>query len=356
MGRHVQRWQCALKSACYRVIALVGFVAAGQGPFTDGVADTRKWDRPVRVVHRRVNALAFGDRGTGLAVGWPGVMFVTTDGGESWARVCAPTTEAFCAIAFVGPSRALVFTRKGTVFVWRAGADGVDAVASPVHDSLVLRAATFSGASRGWVVGDEGKVLRTEDGGHTWALCRSGGADLHDVFFLDSLQGWIVGTGGEASVTSDGGLTWTKARTGTREPLNAVWFVDSLHGWIVGKGRRMLRTRTGGRRWRCINVPRYELHDVYFTDRNHGCAVGPVAGIIVSGDGGETWQEPGALKPGSLISAEGRVAELRAVILTDTGTGWAAGESGIYVTKDGCQTWGDANVDDEPCPRGRGAR
>jgi len=107
-------------------------------------------------------------------------------------------------------------------------------------DYPVLRGICFIDASEGWVVGDDGFIAHTIDGGDTWDLQASGtGEDLHAVSFLDSQRGYAVGgdiAGNQIVLkTTDGGLTWVEETTGpTWGAVYDVAFPDLYHAWIVG--------------------------------------------------------------------------------------------------------------------------
>lgn len=62
---------------------------------------------------------------------------------------------------------------------------------------------------RGWAVGFYGTILRTQDGGGTWAPQTRVTADtLYSVSFAaDGQRGWAVGTNGIVVQTLDGGAT-----------------------------------------------------------------------------------------------------------------------------------------------------
>ena len=62
------------------------------------------------------------------------------------------------------------------------------------------------------------------------------GNTLHGVFFLDAKQGWIVGEKGLCLATNDGGATWQVVETGSGATLRFVRFKDDKTGWICGDG------------------------------------------------------------------------------------------------------------------------
>ena len=66
------------------------------------------------------------------------------------------------------------------------------------------------------------------------------------IQFIDVKHGWIVGSNGIVVATSDGGKTWQRQATAITGQLQAVQFVDSQTGWILGSTGALLATGTGG--------------------------------------------------------------------------------------------------------------
>ncbi|MDX2136412.1 MAG: YCF48-related protein [Saprospiraceae bacterium] len=88
-------------------------------------------------------------------------------------------------------------------------------------------------------------------GGDCWALLNplplpQGNDLLCEVFFTDSLTGWVLGEEGAIFKTVDGGVTWTAQYSGTGELLYSGFFTDSLTGWAVGSDGIILKTVDGG--------------------------------------------------------------------------------------------------------------
>lgn len=165
--------------------------------------------------------------------------------------------------------------------------------------------------------------------------------------------------------SDDGGLTWAIIMTADESvQLRAVTLADRSHAWVVGGsdfgfGTALLHTRDGGRTWvdQLPNITgltggpttNYGFFDVSFTTTAHGVAVGsddqhvaifaPPALAIVTDDGGASWRVADVTGPR-------RLGTLRSVCLNPSGTGIAVGhpyhESGIvWTTVDGGTIWED---------------
>ena len=99
-----------------------------------------------------------------------------------------------------------------------------------------------------WICGQAGNLLRTTDGGATWAETNTGGSILNGISFVDVNEGWVVGNGPQVFVTDDGGVTFTEQTSlPTTEQLRAVGFVNAEDGWAVGESGTIIHTTSGGR-------------------------------------------------------------------------------------------------------------
>jgi photosystem II stability/assembly factor-like uncharacterized protein len=162
-------------------------------------------------------------------------------------------------------------------------------------------------------------------------------ASLADVFFTDELNGWAVGDRGVIWHTEDGGTTWTQQESNVTCRLNSVFFTDRNCGWIVGGESRpysratrgvVLRTENGGASW--VSVPGLLLPlltRVKFFDENVGITTGignqsQPSGVFVTRDGGQSWQALSADQAGCWLASD--------FLTTDTGA--VAGPDGRFAT------------------------
>jgi photosystem II stability/assembly factor-like uncharacterized protein len=138
-------------------------------------------------------------------------------------------------------------------------------------EDATLRSVYFIDNSEGWVVGDEGVILHTLDGGKNWQRqATSVRASLRSVQFLTPLVGWAagreelpygMGSVGVLLFTNDGGLEWKKQLPYTLPGLNQVRFVDQKVGYLLADGSDqfpsgVFRTGDSGRNWEPVPGPR----------------------------------------------------------------------------------------------------
>ena len=118
----------------------------------------------------------------------------------------------------------------------------------------------------------------------------SAATGLLGVYFTDNNTGTVVGNDGVILRTTDGGQNWTPQTSGTINQLRAVWFADANTGTVVGDLGTILRTTDGGQNWVSQTSGVSELLlGVSFTDPSNGTAVGQLGTIVKTTDGGQTW-------------------------------------------------------------------
>ena len=114
-----------------------------------------------------------------------------------------------------------------------------------------------------------------------WEVIQSGTSQTYftDTFFLSTLRGWIIGHNGVILYTTDGGKTWKPQHTAATENWHRIVFIDKRHGWIAGNGV-LLRTENGGETWQ---INREGLENIYFVCDIH--FINPKIGWIGVNDG-----------------------------------------------------------------------
>ena len=137
-------------------------------------------------------------------------------------------------------------------------------------------------------------LLMSKDRGVNWdtgKLQRPPDPILLRMSFANDQVGWAVGESGAIQRTIDGGATWTLQETPTRKLLYDVAAIDEARAWAVGAGGTILRTVDGGRNWdeQSSGVDQ-TLRAVHFVDSKRGWAVGAKGAILSTVNGGARWQ------------------------------------------------------------------
>ncbi|HEV2664041.1 MAG TPA: YCF48-related protein [Blastocatellia bacterium] len=236
----------------------------------------------------------------------------------------------------------------------------------------------FVDRDRGWVVGSNGTLLATEDGGAKWRRQtlpeRQSGEALNDVWFFNPDRGLLLGEYGLFNrkgdidwservfllMSKDRGASWAEGtlqrppipqsgrqerlsggnpggdtlKTG-RRPSDAILlrmsFANDRVGWAVGESGTIQRTIDGGGSWTLQDASaRKLLYDVAAIDDRHVWAVGAGGTILRTIDGGRNWND----------QSSGVIQPLRAVHFADPQNGWAVGAKGVIIsTSNGGASW-----------------
>ena len=82
-----------------------------------------------------------------------------------------------------------------------------------------------------WMAGEDGVLLRSTEGGATWALRDSGSTRHLRAVARAANTGWAVGDGGTVLRSSDGGQTWTAQNAGSHQQLRGVAVLWATAVW-----------------------------------------------------------------------------------------------------------------------------
>ncbi len=217
---------------------------------------------------------------TVVAVGASGIIYRSTDGGDSWALQLVEGQETLRGVHMFDANRGIVVGDGGTIYMTTNGGGIWQRVASGTTETL--NDIAFVDAQHGWIVGQGGTVLHTTDGGQTWTAQASGTTKgLKAVSFADAQNGWAVGASGTVLHTTDGGQTWTAQNPVTIDELRGVLAVSATEAWLTGRGGVLRHTTDGGATWQTVNLgTTLILFDV---------ARGPDGRIWVAANGGKVY-------------------------------------------------------------------
>jgi photosystem II stability/assembly factor-like uncharacterized protein len=108
-------------------------------------------------------------------------------------------------------------------------------VLNPLSSGTALSAVKFTDTNIGYAVGNNGKILKTTNGGVNWSQQISGTTNnISSVFFSDANNGFAVGNSGTILKTTDGGSNWVLQTSGITNEIRSVFFTDINTGYAVG--------------------------------------------------------------------------------------------------------------------------
>lgn len=170
----------------------------------------------------------------------------------------------------------------------QAFADPLDTPAAAIGDAG--KAATTALAQAGEriiAVGLRGAIFASEDQGRSWKQIASPvGSDLTAVMFPTPQQGWIVGHEGVVLHSGDGGLSWRKQLDGRI----AATVLVAHYQQRIAAGETGLDRPLRALQQNYAAGPAYPYLDVWFDNEREGWAVGSFGLLIATHDGGDSWQ------------------------------------------------------------------
>jgi len=179
------------------------------------------WQRLTEVEDRVLSNIDMADALHGWIVGEAGLILYTSDGGQTWNQQIPKDFErATIEDEFSNPRPALFCVQAidaGTAFVCGLDATilrttdaGQSWQAMQTESAFPLYTLEIKNGI-GRAVGDKGAYMLSEDNGETWRLQEDvikSKQYYKDIAFSSPDKGWVVGQAGLVVNTNDGGKTW----------------------------------------------------------------------------------------------------------------------------------------------------
>lgn len=312
------------------------FLVLGMLVSSQTVFCQNNWSPVFRVFSTDLVSVYFTSPEKGFIGGDGGVFAFTNDGGQNWTKQPLNTNDNVNEIYFRNDDNGYLLAGKH-IFItndggksWRENQviKSVD-FQGRIPEFLSVR---FSGKKKGWIVGSinnkdeeviDSLVLQTQDSGETWnrVTVPSDKLELYHVDFVNDETGWVVGDKGIILATNDGGQTWKKQNAGTDASLFNVDFRDANNGVVVGSKGTILRTENGGSTWEKVTAPVVKKFlRVNFINDKTGFIVGGGGTILRTEDKGKTWTKINSQTTESLYG-----------LFSDKKSSWAVGEKGLML-------------------------
>ena len=304
-------------------------------------------------VQKALYEVDFATAEDGVAVGQDGIVLKTSDGGTTWTRipielplqdwqVAQPHYFAVSRgadaqhIWAVGPVGAVIRSQDGgetweNLSLWCDLSFENFATSDPADDpestlrlnpcDVTLNGVSFPTNTDGWVTGEFGIILRTQDGGVTWQRQRNvhnlpkytrpelseeeairqripplyiEDLFLIDVDFRSAQEGYVTGESGTLLQTTDAGETWTNIPSGSFNTLLSVTAAPDNNRSDFATGVLGTLASVSSDAWQLDdNVRQRVLTWIrtasFAADGQFGVACGGKGTVLVTTDSGKSW-------------------------------------------------------------------
>jgi len=262
-------------------------------------------------------SLWFFNSDTGLVIGRDGepsqgILYRTTNGGNTWAEYKFPALGSMTDLVFVNNSIGYFLASEEGSWGWRSN----------------------------------NYIYKTTNGGKNWALKYTSDKDIIYYFPLANqtiFAAFLDGSTYNLKKSLDGGETWNEVSNLSTDRIE-IYFVNENLLFALGTG--FSRSVDSGENWITQNSFDFPFKDVYFLDRYKGFACGGKSGggemgsawggMFASYDGGQSWIKSNS--PGAKVHKVDFVDTLIGFSLSTHGGGWWY-ETHIYKTIDGGNSW-----------------
>jgi photosystem II stability/assembly factor-like uncharacterized protein len=267
-------------------------------------------------------ALSFADALHGLRLSAGGELWATGDGGRTWQLRRSGLAAGAAQLQML--SATVVWMIGGDGRLQRSD-DGGSSWAQVLADSRDWARVEFANRQLGWAMAAplRPRFVATQDGGASWSAL-SVPAGTQALRQLDASHWWAIGEAGLLAESLDAGKTWTRRSSGTAERLQQLLASDAQTLWAVGDAGTLLRSDDGGRQWHSQTLPvsgQPALRDIHFIDAQLGWIVGAQGTVLATRDGGKTW----------LAQRSGTRQLLQRVRFADARLGWISGSMGTVL-------------------------
>lgn len=210
-------------------------------------------------------------------------------------------------------------------------------ILSPLPTGINLYGVSMISPNEFWILGEQGKILHTTDGGISWQIQQAPTFYPISIKMFNANDGWLISGGDTIYKTNDGGLNWLPVFI-QYGGYTGGFFRNINEGWVFGNADTLLHTTNGGASWSVDTLMGLASPRITFSDTIHGWVVSADGSVWKTIDGGMNWNKITNAPPGADLN-------VHSAFFTDSLTGYFSGfsyttnASSLYKTSDGGFTW-----------------
>ena len=249
---------------------------------------------------------------------------------QFWDYQVSGTTQHLNGVYMLDTQTGWICGDTGTLLKTNNGGQNWMQVNATVND---LNSILFKDASTGVAVGDDGTIIRTINGGANWSVVASGTTEqFRKVSSGSGNTFFAAGDNGLISVSTDNGATWNLKNAGTNLRFRGTAATASNKVWIVGENGVIKYSTDGGNNWsdQTSGITNNDINDIQFINESIGFAGADGSNFIFTTDGGQNWAPRNS----------GIFFDLHGIYFQEANIGWGVSIVGtIFFTTDGGSSW-----------------
>jgi len=294
------------------------------------------WDSTVSLAPSSgQRSLSSWDYNKVIAVGSAGSISKSVDGGSSWQRVSKGLVENINQIGFFNALDGFGITEAWTDGDLIRTTDGGNTWS---FDTIVENGSFYRMHVQGsicFLLNDSSQIMKTTNSGSDWELLDVPNLSsyYYDMKFVNDNIGYLSSNDGLLLKTIDGGHTWADKSIDTDYSLRSMFLLNESYGWILDDvARVILRTSNGGNSWDFAfldDIYHFQPSSIFFIDENEGFVTSSEGVVFKTTDSGENWEEFYVFRSGS--DSE--------IYFVDELEGWYKAGGSIFHTFDGGLSW-----------------
>ncbi len=261
--------------------------------------------------------LSFPDDNTGYLLSNLSKLYKTTNNGYNWNALSIVNLSNSASLWFINVNTGFIATSSyfsNSTSFQKTTNGGLNWTPFTDMYHVQTNALYFINENTGWVGGEyvnhpsgvtQGVTYKTTNAGLNWTPSNYFNYDITvtKVYFQNEVTGWVVyheitASGGGVLRTTNGGVSYAGIFS-SNPPPSSVGFADSVTGFIVG-GPNISKTTNCGVNWAVTSYPGKNFFDVKFVNENTGWIIGSTKTLLKTTNKGQNWLSY-ELSPGSVL-------------------------------------------------------
>lgn len=294
--------------------------------------DGDSWKAVTSGTTKTLLSVIYDKKGQFLAVGYNGIVIISTDDGETWNPATTPPTPSernnMISVASDGNGNYLAVEEGGAIAI--SSDYGKTWTSAKTNTYRNLNSVIYVNGKY-LAVGGEGTIISSADK-TTWIPAKSGTQDSLKSIVYDGKSKYVaVGSGGKI-FNSTNGETWIPTNSGTTSDLWAITYDGKEQYVAVGVDETIMTSKDDGNTWTKVkNLPEYSFFtSVVYDGKVKYTAVGLDGIMLMSLDKGETWTK---------VDIPSNRRNLYSIAYDGKGHYVVLGDSMLFSSEDEGKTW-----------------